>query len=157
MLRRDQLAAADDPLYAVIDDLNREVHAQPADQQVSYVRSMSPGRRMVWGTFMVDGEVNNGGFNQFFWNSSRDYIHEAADGFRLIGASAHLELLEEAVRRLEERWPQISSFHERGTLEAFSESYDDAVFDDLDRRYYELDSHDLIVEYIQSHPTEFFA
>lgn len=46
------------------------------DQRVDFVRTLPTGMRAIWGVFMVDGEVFNGGFNQFFWNSSRDYLDE---------------------------------------------------------------------------------
>jgi Domain of unknown function (DUF4375) len=111
--------------------------------------------RMVWGVFMVDFEVGNGGFNQFFWNSSREYVEEARQGLRLIGAYEQAQLLDEAVARFEEHAAVLASFYERGTIEAFSESYDDDVFGDLDRRYSELDSQPLQVAYIRAHPEQF--
>jgi hypothetical protein len=110
---------------------------------------------MVWGTFMVDGEVNNGGFNQFFWNDSRRYIDEARQGYHLIGAEAQLALLDEALERYEGNSETLQRFRERNTLEAFSDSYRDDLFGDLDRRFFELDSHGLITSYIRSHRDEF--
>ncbi len=104
---------------------------------------------------MVDGEVNNGGFNQFFWNESRIYVSLARRAFRLLAATEHLALLDEAVARLEENVGRLEPYAERGTLEAFSESYGEAVFDDLDRHYFELDSAPLLASYIRSHPGEF--
>ena len=131
------------------------VNARTPESQVAYVRTLTAGQRMVWGTFMVDGEVNNGGFNQFFWNSSSDYVEEASEGYRLIGAYEHLRLLDEAVERFEQHFETLRPFYERSTIEAFSESYREDLFRDLDGRFYELDSYGLIATYIRSHPAEF--
>lgn len=145
----------DDVVYHVIDELIRMVDAIPQDQQVDYVRTLTPGMRMAWGVFMVDGEVNNGGFNQYFWNGSNEYVHEAREGFRLIGAFEHARLLDEAVERFEKHAQTLEPFHERGTIEAFSESYDEDVFTDLDDRYFELDAAPLQIAYVRANLDEF--
>ena len=72
MLTRVEIEQSDDPVYLIVDELiGLAGNSRPAEAQVAFVRSLSPGMRMMWGVFMVDSEVNNGGFNQFFWNSSR--------------------------------------------------------------------------------------
>jgi len=155
MASRDEIEKSEDPLYLVTNELIEMVNAIPLSDQPSFVEGLSEGRRIVWGSFMVDGEVNNGGFNQFFWNESRIYVSLARRAFRLLAATEHLAVLDEAVARLEENVGRLEPYAERGTLEAFSESYGEAVFDDLDRRYFELDSAPLLVSYIRSHPGEF--
>ena len=115
------------------------------------------GRRIVWGWFMVDGEVNNGGFNQLFWNDSRRSVSLAREAFQLIGATDHLQLLDEAVARLDANLDRFKRYAVLRTLDAFSESYAEGVFDDLDRRYFDLDADPLLVAYIRSHPEEFAA
>lgn len=35
----------------------------------------------------LEREVNNGGFNQFYYNSSGDYAHETFNALRTIGAN----------------------------------------------------------------------
>jgi hypothetical protein len=100
-LRRDELEdAPDDEIeWLVIDRLIRAVGLYGDDEtQYEFVKRLSPGLQMMWGTFVVDGEVNNGGFNQFFWNSSGQFAMQAIAGFRLIGAEEHAALVEEAVK-----------------------------------------------------------
>jgi Domain of unknown function (DUF4375) len=146
---------ADDVVELIVDELIRLVNAVPLDEQRKLVRNLSPGLRMVWGVFLVDLEVNNGGFNQFFWNSSHEYVEEASEGFRRIGAYEHAHLLDEGVARFMNHADRLNSFYERGTIEAFSESYDDDIFGDLDQRYCELDSAPLQDAYIHAHLEEF--
>jgi hypothetical protein len=52
---------------------------------------------------------------------------------------------------------RIQEFQNRGTLEAFSESYEDNWFKELDDEFYELteDLHDLRVRFIRAHPQLF--
>jgi hypothetical protein len=155
MLTRTAIERSDDPVYLIVDELIHLVDARPVEQQVGFVRTLSPAMRMMWGVFMVDGEVNNGGFNQFFWNSSSDYVGEARAGFDLIGAHEQRRLLDEAVARFEQQFERLRPFHERDTIEAFSESYEENLFADLDDRYFDLDTYDLQLAYVRSHLDEF--
>lgn len=61
--------------------------------------SFSPGLRAIHATDTVNLQVRNGGFAQMFFNSSREYVPAAIEGFRRIGAAKHVELLEEAAAR----------------------------------------------------------
>ena len=45
----------------------------------------------------LEGEVNNGGFNQYFFNSSGDYAHETISALKAIGAEKAIKLLQSAI------------------------------------------------------------
>jgi hypothetical protein len=45
---------------------------------------------------LLEGEVYNGGFDQFFWNSSGDYYNVALAGLEEIGASSSLAIVKKA-------------------------------------------------------------
>lgn len=155
MVTRSELERSTDVVYLVTDELIRVVGSVREPEQVQFVRGLSQGRRMLWGVFIVDGEVNNGGFNQFFWNDSHEYLPEAREGLRLIGAHEQLELLDEAVRRFEREFDRLRPYYQTNTIESFSESYSEDLFADLDDRYFELDTHALQEAYIRSHIDEF--
>lgn len=64
--------------------------------------------RMGYTLVVLDSEVNNGGFYQFFTNSSGQVAHETLEDLRLIGAEEHAVLVETAIRlneRLEDKFP----------------------------------------------------
>ena len=61
MVSRQEIEESADVEYLVVDELIRLVNAHPADEHVSFVRTLSSGHRAIWGVFMVDSEVNNGG------------------------------------------------------------------------------------------------
>lgn len=44
----------------------------------------------------LDGEVNNGGFDQFFWNSSGDYANETPSALDKIGAAKTADIVRRA-------------------------------------------------------------
>jgi hypothetical protein len=46
---------------------------------------------------MLEGQVNNGGFDQFFFNSSGDYAHEILTAYREIKAYNTVELIKNAI------------------------------------------------------------
>ncbi len=52
---------------------------------------------MLWGTYLLDNEVYNGGLDQYFFNSSRYYTAEALDGLAQLAAGEHELLLREAI------------------------------------------------------------
>lgn len=144
-----------DAVFRLTDVLIRQTGERSDAESVAFVRAQSPGVRMVWGLFMLEGEVNNGGFNQFFWNSSRHYLPEVREGCILIGAHEHLRLLEEALAVYEEHRDRLGELKDDNSLEAFSASYEPNVFHELDHRFFELDSMPLQLAYIREHLDEF--
>lgn len=158
-LTLDELAALTDTdiQTRIFRDLVHHVHdAGASDARFERVRRLSPGQRMVWGTLILDGEVNNGGFNQFFFNASGQYAVEAIDGFRLLGADEHAILVEEAIALFFEEVEKLRPFWSPRTLEGFAESYKHTDSGQLDQRYYELpDVTPLRVAYIRRHLAEF--
>jgi hypothetical protein len=82
--------------------------------------------------------VNNGGFNQYYFNTDGRFASEAVSAFEYFAATEHAALMREAnsVRALEAS--EMAKFRERGTLEAFSESYEHSKLGPLDERFYKL-------------------
>jgi hypothetical protein len=88
---------------------------------------------------LLEGEVNNGGFNQYFFNSSSDYSLEALQGYRRYNATEHARVVRAAIEIFhQERW-----FHHRirlrRSLESFFESYQYTKLGAVDAEFYDLD------------------
>jgi len=127
-----------------------------ADEDYKRFVTLSAGLRMMWSTFEVEGEVNNGGFHQFFWNRSGQYANDAIQAFRLIGAEEHAQLVEEAVQVFSAGGDRLRPFREQRTFEAFQESEERTDSGVLDDRFYALpDLSPLRIRYIREHPQEF--
>ena len=87
--------------------------------------------------FVLDNEVLNGGFNQFFFNPSRALAQAAPAALAQIGAPALGELVSRALMLFDSRASTWKAARETGTLEAFAETYGDEPFRELDDFYFE--------------------
>lgn len=47
---------------------------------------------------MLEGQVNNGGFDQYFFNSSGEYAHETLVALNDIGANNTVDIFEQAIK-----------------------------------------------------------
>lgn len=143
-----------DNIYAKLDSGN----SYEKDYQI--ITSLSKGRQAVFATWGLEAEVNNGGFNQYFYNfaSSGQYAEEARDGFKLIGAAKYSALTQKAIDMIMKNAKQLSKFRD-GTLESFSKSYENNPLNDLDTEFYALDKSEnlskLRIKYIKEHKSEF--
>ena len=86
--------------------------------------------KQIFACSVLDFEVKNGGFDQFFLNAE-DLVTFAKEGLLKIGALKHLELLQIAHNIYEN---QKEEFKNRRNLN----------LDDLDDKYYELSDQNLI-------------
>lgn len=77
-----------DPFRIYWSSLLARVHAT----EDGYSR-LPTAERHYFSVALVDGEVQNGGFGQYFYNSSSDHYQDAVAGFEEIGALASLDLL----------------------------------------------------------------
>jgi hypothetical protein len=153
---------SDDNLeQTIIDNLYAKLEADTSyEKQYEIIKSLSAGRQAVFGTWGLEGEVNNGGFNQYFYNfiSSGQYAEEARDGFKLIGANKLADLTQRAIDMVMKNAKHLSKFKD-GTLESFSKSYEDNPLNDFDDEFYELDKTENIsqlrIKYIKAHKDEF--
>ena len=98
---------------------------------------LPPALRAWYVAFVIDAEVLNGGFNQFFFNSSRILAPEARDAFVRIGIPEAGELVDRALALLASHEPALEKAQEDGTIDAFMETYLDQPFEELDQQYNE--------------------
>ncbi len=61
------------------------------------MEKLSPPERVFFITQNVEMEVNNGGFSQFFYNSSGDFAGEMVEAFREIGADKTAAICQRAL------------------------------------------------------------
>jgi len=129
--------SADDIGDAVVQHVHLLV-GDDWEREPEVVRGLPPGVRAVYTTWLVDAEVNNGGFNQFFFNPSGQYAGDALAGFELLGAEDYAAVMRAAIATYETERERLAPFYEAHTLESFSESYQHTVLGEIDQRYYAL-------------------
>src|SRR5262245_48687057 len=108
------------------------------NRELTVVRSLAPGVQALYATWLIEAEVNNGGFNQFFWNSSGAFAEDAVTGFELFGLSDLAALTRDAIGIHAAEAKEIDRFKQQNTIEAFSESYKHSKLGPLDDRFYEI-------------------
>jgi hypothetical protein len=147
----------DDQLeLAILDWIDSKI-AGDYQHAHAIVGRLSPGMRMLYATWWLESEVDNGGFNQFFWNSSGQFAQDALDGFKLLHADELANLTGAAIAIAQREAPLRQKFQAQGTIEAFSESYKHTSLDELDKQFYKLDDglSKRRVAYVRAHPEQF--
>jgi hypothetical protein len=144
-------------LQIVFDNLSEK---QPVDYEKEYetVMSWNKSRQAIYMIWVLEAEVNNGGYNQFYFNSSGQFYKHLPDALRLVGAHKFADLTEKANKTFEKENKKITR-HQDGTIEGFSKSYDDNPLNDFDTKFYELYKEENLqqiqVDYIRRNKKEF--
>lgn len=108
--------------------------------------ALSDAERVFYITQILEMEVNNGGFSQFFDNSSGDFSNELVDAFTTIGANKTAAICQKAIDAFgrdipvdrDERQEMLDELESEEFEEALGEC-DDAFFayeDDLNKLNY---------------------
>ncbi len=126
----------DNLLQVVFDNLSEKL---PTDYENEYqtVMTWNKPRQAIYMIWALEAELNNGGYNQFYFNSSGQFYKELPDALRLVGANKFADLTQRANNLFEKENEKISK-HQDGTIEGFSKSYEDNPLNDLDTEFYEL-------------------
>jgi hypothetical protein len=121
------------------------------------VAELASGVRALYITSLVEEEVENGGFNQYYWNSSGQFAADAPQAFEYFAARKHAALMREANAIWLKERPAMQKYKARGTIQAFSDSYKETKLGPLDDRYYKLsdDLSKLRIAKIRSEPAAF--
>lgn len=150
----------DDKLEQTIFDNIYEIIGDDYENELINVKKLTKGQQAFFSTWIIEGEVNNGGFIQFYFNSSGQYAEMVEIGFKTIGAEKHAELTSRANTIYSENKERLAEFDD-GTVESFSESYKDNPLNKLDDEFYKLGNtesiSDLRVKYIREHLKEFIT
>jgi hypothetical protein len=104
----------------------------------------------------LEREINNGGFNQFFFNSSGDFTHETIGSLRAIGANKIAEILQQAINE----FPNSSVPRDRTERQEVLEQIEDkanVVFEQLEQKFqaYEDNLNELNLKYVRENRNSF--
>ena len=135
--RLGDYASEADPMAVLWPDLVTAVFRDSRRQENA--EYLSPAARVVYRVGYFHGEVVNGGFSQFFSNSSGNWVPETMAALERVGARLSLQLLSEATRVFpgnavprdrEERCTVLFAFEERDPQ--FLERLDQIYYRDVD-------------------------
>ena len=155
-IRRADVAG--DLLDAVVEPLWSGLRTpyEPDDR----LQALTPGQRAVYALRWVVAEVNNGGFDQLFSNSTGYLLPEAREAARLLGSPQWARVLDEAAAVIGEPFPRDRDERQE-RLDALTDE-SRARLERLDDRAYalqgrpETDPDELSRGYVAANPREFF-
>ena len=121
-------------------------HLDNKTQYGEDMSALSEAERIFYITQTLEMEVNNGGFSQFFYNSSGNFSNELVGAFTAIGANATAAICQKAISAFgrdipvdrDERLKMLDEL-ESDELDEIFEECDDAFFayeDDLNELNY---------------------
>jgi hypothetical protein len=134
-----------EPAWAEVD-----IEGSVEDYERSLARFSEP-QRLFTAIAWYRTEVNNGGHDQFFYNSAGIVWPDALAGFRAVGALDAARILEEAVKRAG------GASRTRAERQEHLDRHE-PNFDDLDDAFYEIEGvvEDAMLEYARANPAPFY-
>ena len=121
----------------------------------------TPGQRAAYALTWTESEVSNGGFEQYFWNSTGMLLDDAIAGSQLVGARDAERVLREAGAVFPDgRAPEARAARQKA-LDDFSSAQSERLGRLDDRFFAILDDpapspRRPLEAYIRRHPREFF-
>ncbi|MDR1529130.1 MAG: DMP19 family protein [Burkholderiales bacterium] len=120
------------------------------------IDALSQEERYVYAVQGMDKEVNNGGFELYFYNEAGMLATELPQALEAIGLPANLTIAKEALRRFgtPSSW---ANDDRRAHLEKIFESGDKDLWESVDAAYYEYPEiiEEKLLDYIEEHIEKF--
>jgi hypothetical protein len=88
---------------------------------------------LLYAAHFCESEVCNGGFNQFFSNSTGVLAPEAVEGFKAIGQDLVAQIIQEGCSLFGITFPRDRTFRQSKL-----KTIDSKVLDSLDKKFYEI-------------------
>lgn len=122
------------------------------DMYYSTLEEFNKEQIYVFGIMWYEAEVNNGGHDQFYFNSTGVVWEEAVEGFKELGLNEYLNIISESVFRME-AYPIKDRYSRQEQMERL-----EVDFEDLDMRFYnsEVNLNNALQNYIKSNKEKFY-
>ncbi len=130
----DNCLAKYDP-YCVVEHLLHDIDTEDEELYYRGLNRLTVEQAYLFTIYLYDMEMNNGGWEQFYTNTTGIVWEEVLRGLREIGATEHYELMRESVRIMggnpsKDQMKRISQFEQ---MEARDPNY--SIFDDLGEEF----------------------
>jgi hypothetical protein len=135
--------SADDGYWAQVDTVWNSISIYDSPEVFARQFSQSPVvARTLFAAHWCQSEVRNGGFHQFFFNSTGILAPEALEAFRTLQLADVASVLERAMSRLGAPYPRLRSARKK-QLQLLEQrcSKPSEVFTDLDDEFFEVWGH----------------
>jgi hypothetical protein len=82
---------------AAMERIQVRLNRRTEEEYLLSLHALPKPHRSLWSTWVVQCEVENGGFAQYFWNiEAEGFYDEAERGFTALAASGHLQIFQQA-------------------------------------------------------------
>ena len=157
LTEKDLSAVSDYDLVEIVAEILMKKLPSDYEQIYKSVISWTLPQQTIYVIWWLIAEVQNGGFNQFFYNRS-EYAPLIPDALEKIGALKYADLAKRAYNVYKKEFENISK-HQDGTLEGYSESCDNNPLEEFDDEFYDLEESEdlekLQAEYIRKNRSDF--
>ena len=118
--------------------------------------NLTDAEKYVSAVYYYEAEVNNGGLDQFFFNSTGDRWKKTLGGLREIGANYAYRILNETTKLFGDEGPAEEWSKRQEQLQSLSEDYKEKE-ERLTNQFYKYEDNlsDLLINYVKSHADEF--
>ena len=122
----------------------------------SAIEKLSETQKMFFFNQNLEREINNGGFHQFFLNSSGSFAHETIASLNAIGANKTSLILQEAIEQFPSSTVPKKEALRREVMEKIEDKADE-IWHKLDEKFYSYEEnlYDLNIEYIKQNQISF--
>lgn len=146
---------AGEPAWDVVDRMWKSIRIDETDLYVETIGLASPGQRATYAYWCYKGQVDNGGHEQFFFNSTGIVWKDYLNGCELLQAEEHREVIYHAALLFPDSNPSLNQETRRWQLENLIDS---ASFRRLDEWLASISENfpALVEQRIRSYPEEFF-
>lgn len=159
-ITRDVIAAIPDDLlaWAMFDHIWLKVN-KDYERTLQVLEELPLGFSVVYHLFALDGEIGNGGFNQYFFNGLDRDAEQQLEALRLIEATKHQKVFQKAfrIREEEKKNEELQRRYAERTIESFFSTYGMTVLEKCDEEWYALDEEfgASLIRFIRKHPELF--
>ena len=120
------------------------------------VNLLNNSQKVLWIIENLEREINNGGFNQFYWNSSGNYVNETIDALILIEAYKTAEIVKKANSEFKNGSVPKDRAERQNELELIEVNAEEN-WNNLDSEFYEYndDLTELLIAFVINNKSDF--
>lgn len=148
----------DQLLQTVFDNLWENLPKTYEDEFYHITNKFNTSQQAIYLIWCLEAEINNGGFNQYYFNNTGRYAHLVPQLLELINAKMLAKLVLEADEIFRSEKEKITEKQD-GTLEGFSQSYENNPLNKYDDEFYERykkeDLQQKQIDFIRLNKTDF--
>jgi hypothetical protein len=152
-MRFSDVPQQEDPAYAIFTSALK-TGFDPDDPVNEHIDRLSPEARLVYLVWCLDGEIHNGNFDQFFYNSLGDHWSDLLIHLDTIGAVTTKRLLTQAISIFPHSVPSTNRQERIEQLNRLDDAEVEALLSGLDEEFwrYEDDLAQRVSDFVMSHP-----